>query len=76
MMQVIEQATPGSNDDRWTCESVRRGNAYMGQRIRMGELGAARDALEHSGETVPELAQKHKDFIDAMMRDAQRQAER
>jgi hypothetical protein len=71
LMQAIMQATPTNNDDLWTCDGVRRGNAYMGQRVRLGELGAARDALERSGETVAESAQKQRDFIEKITRDAQ-----
>jgi hypothetical protein len=71
LMQAITQATPTNNDDLWTCDGVRRGNAYMGQRVRLGELGAARDALERSGETVAESAQKQRDFIEKITRDAQ-----
>jgi len=72
LMQVIAQVGPGNSDDHWTCDDVSRGNAYMNQWARWGELGAARDALEWSGETVAELAQKQRDFIDKMRRDAQR----
>jgi hypothetical protein len=73
LMQVIAQTTPANN---WTCDSVRRGNAYMGQWVRLGgEVGAARDALERSGETVAELAQKQRDFIEKMRRDFQQREE-
>lgn len=75
LMQVIEQVGPGNSDDQWTCDDVSRGNAYMNQWARWGELGAARDALEWSGETVADLAQKQRDFIDKMRRDAQREQE-
>jgi hypothetical protein len=72
LMQAITQTTPNNNDDLWTCDGVRRGNAYMGQWVRLGEIGAARDSLDRSGETVAELAQKQRDFIDNVRRDAQR----
>ncbi|HEY4973854.1 MAG TPA: hypothetical protein VII41_09615 [Steroidobacteraceae bacterium] len=55
--------------------AVRRGNVYMSQWARLGELGAARDSLERSGETVPDLARKQRDFTDTMLGDAQRRAE-
>jgi hypothetical protein len=40
------------------------------QRVQLGEVGAARDALERSGESVQELAQKQKEFIEKIRRDA------
>jgi hypothetical protein len=75
LMQAITQTTANNNDDLWTCDGVRRGNAYMGQWVRLGEIGAARDSLDRSGETVAELAQKRRDFIDKIRRDAQRREE-
>jgi hypothetical protein len=74
LMGGIAQATASAHDGMWSCDAVRRGNAYLSQRARLGELGAARDALERSGETVPDLAQKQRDFIDTMLGVAQRQA--
>jgi hypothetical protein len=71
LMQAITQTTPNNNDDLWTCDGVRRGNAYMGQWARLGEIGAAQDSLDRSGETVAELAQKQRAFIDNVRRDAQ-----
>jgi hypothetical protein len=75
LMQLIAQVGPGNSNEHWTCDAVSRGNAYMNQWARLGELGAARDALEWSGETVVELAQKQRDFIDKMRGDAQRAQE-
>jgi len=64
LMQGIAQATPSSNDDLWTCDGVQRGNAYMGEWARLGEIGAARETVEHSGLSVSELAGKQRDFMD------------
>jgi len=75
LTQAFLQAESNGSDDEWGCEAVRRGIAYMSRRARMGELGAARDALEQSGETVSELAQKRRAAVDTMMREAQRRAE-
>jgi hypothetical protein len=75
LMQAITQATPNSDDDLWSCDGVRHGNAYMGEWQRLGELGAARESLERSGETVSELAQKHRDFIDRIQRAARQRRE-
>jgi hypothetical protein len=74
LMGAVTQATASGHDDLWSCDAIRRGNAYMSQWARLGELGAARESLERSGETVPDLAQQQRDFIDAMLGDAQRRA--
>jgi hypothetical protein len=77
LMQALNQSTPTANDELWTCEGVRLGTAYALQRARLGELGAARAALEHSGQTVQELAKVHTAFMDKILRDAaQREQEK
>ena len=50
--------------------AVSRVNAYVVQRVRQGELGAARDVLERSGETVDAMAQKYTQYMDNIRRDA------
>jgi hypothetical protein len=75
LMQVITQAWPTGPDDQWSCDGVRRGNDYMDQRDRLGELGAAREALERSDDTVPALAQKHMQSVDTLLRDASRRVQ-
>jgi hypothetical protein len=72
-MQVIAQVTPLDPKQQWSCDSVARGNAFMSERIQLGELGFARDAIERSGETVAELSRKHLEFMEKLVRDAQRQ---
>jgi hypothetical protein len=73
LMQAIMEATRSDNDNLWTCDGVRRLNAYVVQRVRLGELGAARDVLERSGETVEAMAQKYTQYMDNISRDALRQ---
>jgi hypothetical protein len=73
LMQVITQTGPASNDDTWSCDAVQRGNAYVSRMARMGEMGAMRDVLERSGETVPELAQKWADHMEKIRREAEQQ---
>jgi hypothetical protein len=78
LMQAIVQATstrmptatPADDSDLWSCQRVEFGNIYMRQRVQLGEVGAARDALERSGESVQELAQKQNEFIEKIRRDA------
>jgi hypothetical protein len=64
LMWAIMQQTPSDNDKLWTCDAVSRVNAYLVQRMRLGELGAARDMLERSGETVEAMAQKYTQYMD------------
>jgi hypothetical protein len=73
LTQAIIEVTPSDNDNLWTCDSVRRLNAYMVQRARLGELGAGRDILERSGETLQALAQRHLQFIEKLQREAPKQ---
>jgi hypothetical protein len=70
LMQAIMQQTPSDNDKLWTCDAVSRVNAYLVQRVRQGELGAARDVLERSGEAVEAMAQKYTQYRDNIRRDA------
>jgi hypothetical protein len=71
LMQVIEETGPAGADDTWSCDAVQRSNAYVSRMARMGEMGAARDALEHSGQTVPELAQKQADYLEKIRREGE-----
>jgi hypothetical protein len=71
-MQAIVERTFADDDKRWTCGAVNRLNAYVVQKVRLGELGAAREELERSGESVEAMAQKYTDYIDNMRRDAVR----
>ena len=43
--------------------------------VQLGELGAAREARERSGETAQELARKQREFIDSMQRDVMQRLE-
>ncbi|HSZ09422.1 MAG TPA: hypothetical protein VK794_12860 [Steroidobacteraceae bacterium] len=70
-MQVLNQAVPSDEDQQWSCDGVARGNAFMSERVRLGEMGFAREAIERSGETVAELSRKHLDFIEKLTQDAQ-----
>jgi hypothetical protein len=71
--QAIVRQTPSDNDTLWTCDAVSRLNAYMIQRVRLGELGAARDILERSGESVEEMARQYTQRLDDIRREALRQ---
>jgi hypothetical protein len=73
LMQVSTQVLP-ENADPWSCDNVNRLNAFMGQVGRLGEMGATREALDRSGETVPELAAKWTAYLERIQRDAALQA--
>jgi hypothetical protein len=73
LMQAITQATSSDNDKLWTCDTVNRVNAYMVQRVRLGEVGAAREVLERSGETAEAMAQKYDQYMDVLRREARSQ---
>jgi len=40
------------------------------QRVRLGERGAAREALQRSGETAEAMGQQYTQYIDNIRRDA------
>jgi hypothetical protein len=71
LMQGISGTESASADDTWSCDAVQRSSAYVSRMARMGEIGAARDELERSGETVPELAHKWADHMEKIRRDAE-----
>lgn len=73
LMQAIMQQTPSDNDKLWTCDAVAHLNAYVVQRVRLGELGAAREVLERSGENIEAMAQKYTQYMDNINRDPHRQ---
>jgi hypothetical protein len=76
LTQAIMQAAPIGNDDLWTCNGVERGNAYVHQRVQLGELGSGREARERSGETAEELAQRQREYIEKLQRDFSERWER
>jgi hypothetical protein len=59
LLQAITQATPSREDELWTCSGVQRINTYFADKARLGEVGAAREALERSGETAQDMAEKY-----------------
>jgi hypothetical protein len=73
LMQLITERGPANNDDTWTCDAVQRVNAHVSRMARMGEMGAVRDELERSGETVRELAQKWADHMEKIRREVEQQ---
>jgi hypothetical protein len=70
LMQAITEATPTADGDFWSCNVVRLGNAYVTQRMRLGEVGAARELLDRSGETEQELARRWTENMEKLQRDA------
>jgi hypothetical protein len=71
LMQAIVETEPASAGDRWSCGAVQRSNAYVSRMARLGEMDAARDELERSGRTVPEMAQKHADTMEKFRHEAE-----
>jgi hypothetical protein len=76
LIQAIMQQTPSDNDTLWTCDAVSRLNSYMVQRAQLGELGAARDMLERSGESAEQMARQYTQYLDELRRDALMQQQR
>jgi hypothetical protein len=64
LMEVSREAGETPEENPWSCEAVRRTNASLAQRLRLGEVGAARAALARSGEPQALLAQKFRQNLD------------
>jgi hypothetical protein len=64
LMWVGMEQVPSDNDKLWTCDAVSRLNARLVQNVQRGELGAARDLLEKSGDSVEEVAQRYTQYMD------------
>jgi len=59
---------PHDAKEGWSCSAAERTNAYLGRFDALGELGAAREILERSGETVPSMALKWKAYWEQLRR--------
>jgi hypothetical protein len=71
LQQATRQATlDGPETNSWSCESVKRLNAFFVQRNRLGEMGAMREAVERSGESVHDLAAKWQAYLTDLAREA------
>ena len=67
-----ELAEPGIGASRWSCGGVLASNAYLRDMSnRGGEVPALRERLEQSGESVRELAQQHRQYMEKIMRQVQ-----
>jgi hypothetical protein len=64
------QSAPTGNGDLWTCRGVDLGIRYVQRRLQLGEVGAATDALERSGETLQQSAQKWDEYVKTPQSDA------
>ena len=74
-LQLLSEPTTFAADGPWTCEAVARGNAMAIKVSTMGEVGAAQDLLDHSQETINELAQRHRETIKKMLEQSQQAAQ-
>ena len=70
LMQAVVEEGPADEKSMWTCRSVNQLNAYFKSRERLGELGAAREALTRSGKTVEEMARDYDEHLKAIRREA------
>jgi hypothetical protein len=55
---------------QWSCGALAASNAYLRELSRQGEIVALRERLEQSGESVMELAQQHRQYLEKMIADA------
>ena len=67
---MLSRDNPSNPKDQWTCETIERGNAFMKDWARVGEIGALQLELERSGKTLSELSNDYRDYTDDLMRKA------
>lgn len=70
LMQAIMLQAPlddVDNAERWGWEALNRTNDYIAQRAHLGELGAAREALDRSRESPEEMAREYTLKIDRLI---------
>ncbi len=71
-MAALDRAEPGIGASRWSCGGVLASNAYLRDMSnRGGEVSALRERLEQSGESVRELAQQHRQYMEKIMHQVQ-----
>ncbi len=63
-----ESTEPSIGGDAWSCSVVSAANAFLDDVARVGEVAALRERLEQSGVSIPELAQRHLDYTEKMLR--------
>jgi hypothetical protein len=68
--QALAQQVPAGNEERWSCQGVELGNAFMSQRVQLRELGAAQEAFARSGESVQDLARKQAEVVEKLLQEA------
>jgi hypothetical protein len=69
LMQSLTQQSPSDIDNMWTCDALARLNSLLIERGRRGELRAARDALDRSGENAEDMANKYTQYLDNIKRE-------
>lgn len=75
MLQTLLEDSEEEKKGMWTCAAVERGNAFMRRRVQVGELEAMRELVERSGESVPEMARKEREYLDKRVLEAQRRTQ-
>lgn len=63
-----ESTEPSIGGDAWSCGVVSAANAFLDDVARVGEVAALRERLEQSGVSIPELAQRHLDYTEKLIR--------
>jgi hypothetical protein len=70
-VEMVGQWPPRSRDEFLSCDGLERYNDFLSRVTVMGEIGAARDAVQRSGISMQELANKRVEEQEAIRRAAQ-----
>ena len=63
---LMQSFTSDGGDGPWNCNRVQLRNEFIGEIARLGEVAAAREALEGSGNSVAEAAQRQVDLMEKL----------
>jgi len=58
-----QQSEPDKGENFFSCANAARRNLFLHEWAQLGELGAAHEIIDRSGESISDLALKYRDFI-------------
>jgi hypothetical protein len=71
LLQTFVEEGEKEKQGMWNCGAVEEGNAFIHRRAQVGELEAARERVERSGESVSELARQEREHVARIMFEAE-----
>jgi hypothetical protein len=69
---VQSEPEPGRRESEFSCETALHHNYMLHERAQLGEIAAARQAINLSGRTNLELSQSYQEYLKKLMHMAER----